>query len=78
LRASISTRDPGGRHHLGRSALQGFRSDADFEAARRTLGRFRQVTILDLDPALLSARHDRALRKLGITIRKTIDCFIAT
>ena len=34
--------------------------------------------MLDLDLALLSARHDRALRKLGITIRKTIDCFIAT
>lgn len=58
--------------------LQGFRSDADFEAAQRALGRFSQVRMLDLDLAVQSARHYRALRKLGITVRKTIDCFIAT
>jgi predicted nucleic acid-binding protein len=58
--------------------LQGFRHDADFEAARRVLGRFRQVRLLDLDLAVQSARHYRTLRKLGITVRKTIDCFIAT
>jgi predicted nucleic acid-binding protein len=60
----------------GIEALQGFRNDADFEAARRALGRFRQVPMLDL--ALQSARHTLALRKLGITVRKTIDGFIAT
>lgn len=58
--------------------LQGYRSDADFEAARRALGRFRQVGMLDTELAVQSARHYRALRKLGITVRKTIDCFIAT
>lgn len=58
--------------------LQGFRSDADFEAAQRALGRFHQARMLDLDLAVQSARHYRALRKLGITVRKTIDCFIAT
>ena len=58
--------------------LQGFRHDADFVAARRVLGRFRQVRLLDLDLAVQSARHYRTLRKLGITVRKTIDCFIAT
>ena len=60
----------------GIEVLQGFRNDADFEAARRALGRFRQVTMLDL--ALQSARHTLALRKLGITVRKTIDSLIAT
>jgi predicted nucleic acid-binding protein len=58
--------------------LQGFRSDADFEAARRALVRFRQVAMLDPGLAVQSARHTRTLRKLGITVRKTIDCFIAT
>ena len=58
--------------------LQGFRSDAGFEAARRALDRFSQVRMLDLDLAVQSARHYRALRKLGVTVRKTIDCFIAT
>ena len=58
--------------------LQGFRDDKDFEAARRTLSRFSQAQMLDTNLALQSARHYRALRKRGITVRKTIDCFIAT
>jgi predicted nucleic acid-binding protein len=58
--------------------LQGFRNDADFEAARDALGRFQQARMLDTDLAIRSARHYRALRRLGITVRKTIDCFIAT
>jgi predicted nucleic acid-binding protein len=58
--------------------LQGFRYDADFEAARQALARFRQTRMLDLALAVQSVRHYRALRKLGITVRKTIDCFIAT
>jgi len=58
--------------------LQGFHSDSDFEAARQALGRFQQARMLDIDLAIRSAHHYRALRKLGITVRKTIDCFIAT
>lgn len=58
--------------------LQGFRSDAHFEAARQALGRFHQVAMLDPDLAVQSARHYRVLRQRGVTVRKTIDCFIAT
>jgi predicted nucleic acid-binding protein len=58
--------------------LQGFRSDVDFEAARQALGKFRQARMLDLELAVQSAHHYRTLRRLGITVRKTIDCFIAT
>jgi hypothetical protein len=28
--------------------------------------------------AIQSARHYRSLRRLGVTVRKTISCFIAT
>ena len=58
--------------------LQGFRNDTDFEAARWALGQFRQVAMLNPELAVQSARHYRALRKVGITVRKTMDCFIAT
>ncbi len=58
--------------------LQGFRSDADFEAARRALTRFHQAAMVDPDLAVQSARHYRTLRKLGVTVRRTIDCLIAT
>ena len=58
--------------------LQGFRSEADFEAALRALSRFQQVRMLDTGLAIQSARHYRALRRLGITVRRTLSCFIAT
>jgi predicted nucleic acid-binding protein len=57
--------------------LQGFRDDADFEAARRALDKFQQVCLLDGRLAVQSARNCRSLRRLGVTVRKTIDCFIA-
>ena len=58
--------------------LQGFREDADFEAALRSLEKFQVVTLLDGRLAVQSARNYRRLRQLGVTVRKTIDCFIAT
>ena len=57
--------------------LQGFRSDQDFEAAYEALGKFRQINIVNMDVAVQSARNYRSLRQQGVTIRKTIDCFIA-
>lgn len=58
--------------------LQGFRRDSDFDQALRTLSLFPQVTMLNSVIAISSAQHYRRLRKSGITVRKTIDCFIAT
>jgi predicted nucleic acid-binding protein len=58
--------------------LQGFRSDEDFESARIALNKFEQVSMLDPRLAIQSARNFRLLRKRGIAVRKTIDCFIAT
>jgi hypothetical protein len=58
--------------------LQGFRSDADFEAARQVLNRLVQAEMLNHGLAVQSARNYRSLRKTGITVRKTIDCLIAT
>lgn len=58
--------------------LQGFHQDQDFEAARQALSVFQQVEMLNLQLAVQSARNYRMLRKRGITVRKTIDCLIAT
>jgi len=58
--------------------LQGFRVDADFEKARRTLGKYIQVEMVSPALALQSARNYRLLRRKGITVRKTIDSLIAT
>jgi len=58
--------------------LQGFREDADFEKARRALGKYTQVEMVNTELALQSARTYRMLRRKGVTVRKTIDSFIAT
>lgn len=58
--------------------LQGFREDHDFSLARETLSRFAQTEMVNLQLAQQSAHNYRELRKKGVTVRKTIDCLIAT
>lgn len=58
--------------------LQGYRRQHDFEIARQALLRFPVYTIGGTDIALKSAQNYRTLRRRGITVRKTIDCLIAT
>lgn len=58
--------------------LQGFRSDKDYRIAKSLLTELAQVQLCNTDVAIKSAQNYRALRKQGITIRKTIDCLIAT
>lgn len=58
--------------------LQGFRADKDFRQARKLLLSLTVVNMLDTTIALKSAANFRALRKKGITVRKTIDAIIAT
>ena len=58
--------------------LQGFGSDRDFERALQLL---RTVTLIDIggeEIAIQAARNFRALRTMGLTVRKTIDTLIAT
>lgn len=58
--------------------LQGFPSDRDFETARQALLHFPVVPISSRDGAVQSAENYRRLRRLGRTIRNTIDCLLAT
>ena len=58
--------------------LQGYRRQRDFEAARQALLQFPIYTIGGTEIALKSVENYRALRRQGITVRKTVDCLIAT
>ena len=58
--------------------LQGFREEKDFTAARNALLRFQVFEMVGQAMALRSAQNFRSLRKRGVTVRKTIDCLIAT
>ena len=58
--------------------LQGFRSKRDFETARDALLKFPVLEMVGIQSALKSAHNYRDLRRKGVTVRKTIDCLIAT
>jgi len=58
--------------------LQGFMDERDFNTARKML---TSLTVVDLggqEIAIQAARNFRALRKAGVTVRKTVDTVIAT
>jgi hypothetical protein len=58
--------------------LQGFTTDRDFERARRELSELDLIEIGGEKVAVGAARNYRLLRARGVTVRKTIDCLIAT
>ena len=58
--------------------LQGIRDDLTFTQVRRDLMKFDVFDSVGTDLAIASAENYRYLRSKGITIRKTIDCLIAT
>lgn len=58
--------------------LQGFRSDTDYETAKGLLTSLTMYEMLGVDMALRVVDNYRALRKKGITVRKTADSIIAT
>lgn len=58
--------------------LQGFRSDTGYRTAKKLLLAFEQRPLGGNDIALKAAANCRRLRRKGITVRKKVDCFIAT
>jgi hypothetical protein len=58
--------------------LQGFVSDRDFNQARKLMTSLVIVDLAGEAMAIQAAKNFRALRALGITVRKTIDTVIAT
>jgi predicted nucleic acid-binding protein len=58
--------------------LQGFDNDRDFNNARKMLTSLKVVELGGREIAIQAAKNFRALRRLGVTVRKTIDTVIAT
>lgn len=58
--------------------LQGIRSDAAFSHVRNELLKFQVFSIFGSSLAIAAAQNYRTLRQRGYTVRKTIDCLIAT
>ena len=58
--------------------LQGFRHDREYQIAKTLFADVETIDMLGRDIAIKSADNFRALRKRGITVRKTADVIIAT
>jgi predicted nucleic acid-binding protein len=58
--------------------LQGFVEERNFNEARKMLTSLTVVDLCGQEIAVQAARNFRTLRKLGVTVRKTIDTVIAT
>lgn len=58
--------------------LRGFRSDTDYQTAKKLMMTLSIFEMLGTDMAIQSADNFRMLRKRGITVRKTADVIIAT
>jgi len=58
--------------------LQGIQGDADFLRVRREFSKFKVFATGGEELAVASAQNYRSLRLHGFTVRKTIDCLIAT
>jgi len=58
--------------------LQGIGSEEEAARVEEALRRFDIEAMLDAELAVLAAAHYRWLRRLGITVRKTIDLIIGT
>ncbi len=58
--------------------LQGFTDERAFNQAKKLLTALTVVELGGLEVAIQAARNFRALRRLGVTVRKTIDAVIAT
>jgi predicted nucleic acid-binding protein len=58
--------------------LQGFDNERDFNDARKMLTSLEVVELGGQEIALQAAKNFRTLRRLGVTVRKTIHTVIAT
>jgi hypothetical protein len=58
--------------------LQGFRFDRQFRQARSAMLKFPVLDMVGRDVALRTAENYRRLRRRGVTVRRTLDCLIAT
>jgi predicted nucleic acid-binding protein len=58
--------------------LQGVRGEREFSQVRSELERFELFKIGGEELAIAAARNYRRIREEGLTVRRTIDCLIAT
>jgi predicted nucleic acid-binding protein len=78
LEARIGQEDIGLTDLIFCEVLQGIRAEREFEEVKRELSEFSIFPSGGMEMAIESATNYQKLRAKGFTVRKTIDCWIAT
>jgi predicted nucleic acid-binding protein len=78
LRQAVGAQEIGLTSLILCEILQGAQTKADFREFRQDLLQFEVFDTGAIELAIASAENYRTLRQLGFTVRKTIDCIIAT
>jgi len=78
LEARIGQEDIGLTDLIFCEVLQGIRTEREFEEVKRELLEFSIFPSGGMEMAIESATNYQKLRAKGFTVRKTIDCWIAT
>lgn len=63
---------------IAAEVLQGVRDEREFDLVKNTFDAFDHINLAGYELVIKASENYRTLRKLGITIRKTIDTLIAT
>jgi predicted nucleic acid-binding protein len=64
--------------HILLEVLRGFRNEKDYSSAKYYLDRFPCYNTIDKELAIKCVENYRFLRKMGITVKSTVDLIIAT
>jgi len=78
LEQALSTQEIGLTSLILCEILQGVGTNVEFREFRQELLQFTVFDTGAIELAIASAENYRALRQMGFTVRKTIDCIIAT
>jgi predicted nucleic acid-binding protein len=78
LKQAVKTQEIGLTSLVLCEVLQGVVSDSEFRGFKQDLLQFSIFDTGSTELAIASAQNYRTLRQKGYTIRKTIDCIIAT
>jgi predicted nucleic acid-binding protein len=78
LEARIGQEDIGLTDLIFCEVLQGIRTEGEFEEVKRELLEFSIFPTGGMEMAIESAMNYQKLQAKGFTVRKTIDCWIAT
>lgn len=74
----LGTKPIGTSEIIYTDVLQGFVTEQDFDIAKKLFSFLTELEMVNPRTAIKSAEHARRLRKIGVSIKNSVELFIAT